>query len=153
MSRMSADFGKTPEMLFVSPAFADASEHGGNQKKKTREERGNAKNLLVAFRNTPAETPLQAFFLPPPFAVPPITLSGGVLAASATGTLSNAVNVSAMSEVSIADSKQTLTLSGVVMGSGTLTKTGAGTLALTNAGTSVKVEEFRSLKGNYFSTL
>ncbi len=75
-----------------------------------------------------------------------------MLAASATGTLSNAVNVSAMSEVSIADSKQTLTLSGVVMGSGTLTKTGAGTLALTNAGTSVKVEEFRSLKGNYFST-
>ena len=66
-----------------------------------------------------------------------ITLSGGALAASATGTLSNAVNVSAMSEVSIADSEQTLTLSGVVTGSGTLTKTGAGTLALTNAGTSV----------------
>ena len=33
-------------------------EDAGNQKKKMREERGNAKNLLVAFRNPPAETPL-----------------------------------------------------------------------------------------------
>ncbi|MGF0069773.1 beta strand repeat-containing protein [Candidatus Spyradosoma sp. SGI.093] len=58
-----------------------------------------------------------------------ITLSGGtLLAASATGTLANAVNVAA---ASIIDTQgNTLTLSGAVSGSGTLTKQGAGTLKL-----------------------
>ncbi|MGN0884026.1 MAG: beta strand repeat-containing protein [Candidatus Spyradosoma sp.] len=68
-----------------------------------------------------------------PFGTNVISLSGGTLQAGAANlSLANAVNVAADSEVNT--QTHAMALSGVITGTGTLTKQGTGTLVLTNNG-------------------